>query len=271
MTTFLRQMPASRLRGGYLVRGQHGATVADIAATVFDESYRRPVKGGGPLDYVSRWRLNEGAGTAVADSGRQGTNAGTLIGAPAPAWVEGRDGRALSFAGGAVRIASASGLGLVQEAHTISCWLKVAAWATTATIVIFRDTAGTAANSINLAAGKITVARWGGAVMAQASFVPSLGQWHHVCWTCTGDTGIGSSGVGVLYVDGIPFEGADVFLQYAPIQQIYFSGYDGSNDPYVGDMDDVRFYNRALSAPEVAAIHAGDFASIASGQAALFI
>src|SRR5512133_4349040 len=48
---------------------------------------------------VGWWRLDDGAGTAVADSSEGGHNGSFVTGAPA--WVQGKFGGALKFEGGA--------------------------------------------------------------------------------------------------------------------------------------------------------------------------
>ncbi|MEM7395833.1 MAG: LamG-like jellyroll fold domain-containing protein, partial [Verrucomicrobiota bacterium] len=84
------------------------------------------------------------------------------------------------------------------------------------------------------------------------------GAWHHVAFTRSG-------GLGVLYIDGIPFGSNTVpaaaldvdvtGLMFGQEQDALGGGFTPAQD-LDGKMDDVGFYNRALTASEIAGIHA---------------
>jgi prepilin-type N-terminal cleavage/methylation domain-containing protein len=78
--------------------------------------------------------------------------------------------------------------------------------------------------------------------------------WHYVSGTYE-STG-GSSGNGVIYIDGAPvqedviYQGSiDSFDDGTPIR---IGSYDGDNQPFLGSIDEVAIWSRALGADEVA-------------------
>jgi hypothetical protein len=77
--------------------------------------------------------------------------------------------------------------------------------------------------------------------------------WHHVVFTF-------SNGVVTGYVDGtpVPFS-LNTFTTTSLLQWaygLYIAAYDSNfSNPYIGSLDDLRIYNRALSAAEVSALY----------------
>ena len=198
-------------------------------------------------DFAGRWALDDGSGSSAQDASGNGHH-GTLAGATLPSWIAGRVGSgALHFASGAtVSIAAITGFAATNVAHTLACWMRVASWID-ADVIICRDNAGSGANTLQIRDGLPAVARWGGAINVQAAVAPSVDAWHHYAWTTAGD-----GGAGTLYIDGVAVATDTVFLQTAPIEQIYLSTWNGTDSAFTGDLDEVRFYNRQLTAAEVA-------------------
>jgi len=94
-----------------------------------------------------------------------------------------------------------------------------------------------------------------GGQYAELNYALPLATWHHVVFTF-------SSGVMTGYVDGVqvPFvsntfkTSTSTLPNYA--YNLYLAAYDGSlDDLFIGSLDDVRLYNRALSATDVAALY----------------
>ena len=75
------------------------------------------------------------------------------------------------------------------------------------------------------------------------------GQWRHVVVTYD------RSGYATGYVDGTPVGSVDISAITAPIQGQVYIGYDDYGGPgsFSGAIDDVRIYNRILTADEIAA------------------
>jgi hypothetical protein len=77
--------------------------------------------------------------------------------------------------------------------------------------------------------------------------------WYHVAITSDG------SGNRCLYVNGV-CENSDTGQQFGQSQPNFYIGADVSyyNNYFLGDVDDVHVYNRALSAQEIQQLYAGE-------------
>ena len=181
------------------------------------------------LGLVGYWPMNEGTSTQAGDfsgNGKMGTlstNGGSI-----PTWTYGRRGNALNFNGtnGYVSVGSA-GSGI----QTISFWMK--ANVTASKKVIDLD-GGTHLVELN-SSSQVTATGFASPTVyvdgSSASAVVDTG-WHHVAITT--DTGFAASAMDIGRVS---------------------AGY------FNGTIDDVRIYNRALSASEVAKLYANNTSS----------
>lgn len=77
---------------------------------------------------------------------------------------------------------------------------------------------------------------------------PAARQWHHVVWTSDGSNG-------VMYVDGVQVDADAIAPQTGTVGLIYLSTYDQADNDFIGKLDDVRIYNRAITAAEVTRIY----------------
>jgi len=221
-----------------------------------------------------QYTFDEGTGTFAADAGASGTNTGVLVGAAKPAWVPGRTGAgALSFSGnGAYNQTN-------QSAVQVSSNL-IAPLGTTSTLAAWVKTTQTGSNNHQQAPaitgvdqqGTTSDINWGtlnasgqiGIYVGDTGGVYSTspindGQWHHVAMTRDATTGQVQ-----LYIDGV-LNGSSTLAAATGIKaaQFYLIGAltDRSSAGYVtganyfnGQLDDVRIYNRVLSALEISQI-----------------
>jgi hypothetical protein len=220
-----------------------------------------------PVDVYS---FDEGAGTIAGDS--VGTNTGVLVGATKPQWVPGQIGSgALSFSGtGAYNQTN-------QSAVQVSSNL-VASLGTTSTLAVWVKTTQTGSNTHSQApaitgvdqAGTTSDINWGtlnasgqiGIYVGDSGGVYSTtpvndGQWHHVAITRDAFTGQVQ-----LYIDGV-LNGSAALDVGTKAAQFYLIGAltDRNNAGYVtganyfnGQLDEVRIYNRVLTATEISAL-----------------
>ena len=221
---------------------------------------------------VIQYQFDEGSGTFAADSGTGGTNTGVLVGTTKPAWVAGRIGTgALSFSGtGAYNQTN-------QSAVQVSSNL-IAPLGTTSTLTAWVNTTQVGSNTHSQApaitgvdqAGTSSDINWGtlnatgriGIYVGDTGGVYSTnpvndGQWHSVAMTRDATTGQVQ-----LYVDGV-LNGSSTLDTGVKAAQFYLIGAltDRSSTGYVtganyfnGQLDDVRIYNRVLSASEISQI-----------------
>ena len=194
--------------------------------------------------------FDEGNGTMTKDySGNE--NNSTITGA---SWAEGKIGQALSFDGvdDYVEIPHSESLAITKA-------ISIEAWFNTATktlpnnhrmIFSFRSGTYLSLYSNGYAYPLFSLYIDGTSRAVNSNFSPSIGKWHHVVGTWDGVTMS-------IYVDGVlrnsasPRTGTlDTGTTSKFVGKYTISGYE-----FYGLIDEVRVYNRALSADEVRALY----------------
>ena len=206
--------------------------------------------GGSGNGLVAHWKLDETSGTTAADSSGYG-HAGTLVNGPT--WVAGQVGGAVQFAGGSqcivadnVPVNTTGG-----DCNTVAFWMK---WDGTENQMPFGWNGlydlwfNNGSFGINTAQSDI----YGIASTGLAS------QWVHVAVVFP--NGVPSAANAKIYINGVQQTitqrlGSSVSRTATPGVLISGWGNDG-NYKFSGTIDDVRIYNRELSAGEVAALGA---------------
>ena|GEM_PF-1621226 len=191
--------------------------------------------------------LNEGSGVTTADRSGNGNN-GTVNGA---VWVDGRFGKALSFAGGdTVLLAESASLKLGTQ-MTVSTWIKGSTIPGSYAAIVQKD--GAALRNYGLfIAGSDQPANQGKALFSLSSATPNDwrgpmtdisvidGNWHHIAGTY-------DSAAMRIYVDGV--ERGSVAVDVVPADTGNGVSIGGG---FTGIIDELRFYGRVLSAGELA-------------------
>lgn len=200
---------------------------------------------------VGYWKLDESAGTIAYDfSGNNST--GTIVGAPTS--TTGQVGQALNFNGGQY-IDTGSNSITGTNPFTLMAWIKATGFSqyggavsigasVTGQSAYIGAVAGAQAGISNSIGGGFYGSNYG-------SGITTTGQWVHVAMTFSG----GSGGTAIIYVNGKN----SVSQTYTPnlastYRRIGRIGSDTIYD-FGGSIDDVRVYNRALSATEVKSIY----------------
>jgi len=192
---------------------------------------------------VAHWAFDEDSGTIAHDSTPNGLD-GTLEGDPQ--WVEGKIGNALDFDGDGDYVdCGADGFDITDQI-TITAWIKVTAFDTAHQAIVTKGD------------GAYRIARQGdesylafactgtGGYKTMGSENPNDGEWHHVAGVYDGTTIY-------LYVDGIV---DNTTASTGPIDSQTWPLYIGENAQQTGRewnglIDEVRIYNRGLSAQEI--------------------
>lgn len=91
---------------------------------------------------------------------------------------------------------------------------------------------------------------FGNRELARASAAATLESWHHFAYVIT-------SQASELYLDGVLVGGSEVALTNRTAIQAFVGSVDGSRQFYRGALDELRVYERAFSASELAAVAAG--------------
>jgi len=201
------------------------------------------------LGLVGYWSFNEGSGTTATDFSGNG-NTGTLTNGPT--WVDGKRGKGLSFDGSDdyVALGSNSIFTFGTNDFTASGWIYIRS--ATGIMNIFNvgsASAGSYSLYWNNGNSKIQSVRYGDtADSGLTTQTLSVGQWYHVVATR-------SSGAAKVYINGVLDSGASysmgsITANTGAIGNTWLSITTGN-----GSIDEVRIYNRALSATEVGALY----------------
>lgn len=208
---------------------------------------------------VGWWKLDEGTGTATADSSDSGNN-GTLVNSPA--WVTGRVGPfALSFTGTTpyVSVTNSGNLNnLYQSGMTVTAWIKPvnAGGGGRGRIIDFDNNAGGwffcmyTSSTIQFLSDEFDTT----AAYRVSSSAITLNSWQHVAATWDGSAFGGNIH---LYVNGAAADSSTIVNgvgAQSGESGIPFTIGNRTVDSargFNGSIDDVRVYNRILSAAEI--------------------
>ncbi|MEM2987857.1 MAG: LamG domain-containing protein, partial [Candidatus Bathyarchaeia archaeon] len=199
---------------------------------------------------VGYWSFNEGKGTTATDFSGNG-NKGSLVNGPT--WVKGRYGKALKFDGVDDYVNMGNSLSYSPAVITIGVWIKPASTqSTNGRIVNIQDAANKNYDiSILSSTYKIQVINWNGSsasVDITSTNAVQANQWSHIVAI------IGNSD-NRLYING-KLEASSTSASSQPSSSTLSIGRHLTNGWYFnGLIDDVRIYNRALSASEIQALY----------------
>ncbi len=226
------------------------------------QATRKTVSNQGLVGY---WSFDEGAGTVAGDSSGNGNN-GTIIGAT---WTDGKRGKALSFDG----INSYVDVNLINSgltgSQTISAWMKSNGPPTGKPHQTVLATDNTYLYGVKLMTYKNInrVGLWvGNGSSAYEAFVNANvndGKWHFVSGVYDYN-----AGTVTIFIDGVaysPINSGQITVNISTFGKIG-RDYHNSDYSYNGLIDDVRIYNRALSAGEIQKLYEQSSATINSSQ-----
>ncbi len=213
--------------------------------------------GGGDITtgLIAWWKFDDGSGTTATDSSGNG-NSATLQGSPLPTWVgSGKIGtNMLNFTGGTGGVHGPV-LAVSTASRTIAAWVRLSSLSPSVSMVLGCDSGGYYEIGIN-STGKLAVyfRTFGGHNVSYdgtGSNTLTTNTWYHVSATYNPSTGL----VGYVNaaVDGTA--GADGNMDTDGVN--FNIGYDQNNSGRScnGDIDDVRVYDRALTATDILTLY----------------
>ncbi|HVY39162.1 MAG TPA: LamG domain-containing protein [Polyangia bacterium] len=236
-----------------IVDGASGSTLPALTAGALR------VEDPSESNLVAYWKLDNAQGTTFRDYSGNG-NTGTMF--PGSSWVTSSlpsigydDPAALSLDGSSgYATMGATNLPALNGTMTISFWAYWPSVSGTATTGqnMFVLTDGATYDQIGLWHDQ-TLAMWnnGGTNMLSASSTPASG-WHHIAYTFDGTTR-------KFYVDGGTPTTSTTATYGGTASIVYFGTYNGTNELFNGKLDDVRIYNKALTATQIASLAAGRY------------
>jgi len=194
---------------------------------------------------IGWWTLDEGTGTTVADASGNGSS-GTFQGHPK--WVAGMVQGAVEFDGSSSIDFGTTTRLQVTDALTIACWIKPVSFGGERS-VCGRD------GSYALKSSGTQLRFTTPGILDHTGTTTTLqaGTWQHVAATFKA----GQAGGLVFYINGVE------------AQKLNASGLNAGTGPfrigtnqwseaYIGAIDDMRLYDRVLTAAQIAEVHAGD-------------
>ena len=228
------------------------AVSADRTFTTAAQPPPPPPPSTGPVGY---WKLDEPSGALAADSSGNGRTGFLLNG---PLHVAGRLGEALYFNGVNEGVSIPHAAVLDAYPMTVSLWMSTTA-GTLGSLVNKYVPASFGGYQVFTSGGNLCAWYfrdasnyvWDGSGCTLATPGFNDGQWHHVAFI------IDASG-GRLFVDGTlrmtqPWTGTPGAT--TTTQGLSLAQYPGTASPFLpGRLDDVRIYNRALSAADVSSL-----------------
>ncbi len=230
-------------KGVYVLR----LTACEGSKCAFDEVVIT-VQEGVPAGH---WQFNEGTGAIALDSSGNGHD-GTLLNMDESDWVSGKDGTALDFDGVGDRVQIYGYKGIEGDvSRTVCAWIRTTD--TKGEIVSWGPNAMPGGRWVILTEsnGHLRVEVGGGSIVG--STLVCDGAWHHVAAVLEND---GSPNVGEirLYVDGVrdaPSSIGDQAIDTVLGPDVKIGLWGGGQGYFEGIIDDVRIYDRALSAEEI--------------------
>jgi len=218
-------------------------------------------------ELIGWWPLDDGAGSTLAHDSSKHGNDGTLVSLdPASVWVAGRSGTGLNVeTAGYVNVPDSASLDTVTEQVTIAGWGYLDGTVTDYATIASREDGSTIDQHYHISVdatdyptcflktdtGQVRLTQQT-AVVRQA--------WVHIACTYDGSTGR-------LYVDGQLIGGLgtqSLTGRFVPDSNPFILGANGNGvgdvnvtERFPGRIDEIMLYRRALSAAEIAQLHAG--------------
>jgi prepilin-type N-terminal cleavage/methylation domain-containing protein len=206
-----------------------------------------------PSGLVGYWNFDEGSGTIAYDTSGNNNN-GTWNGSSSYA-----AGKVGNYAGGFngnndyVAISAGSALEALSNTGSISAWIDYSLSTSSLRTVV--DLGGTGTHGLVLFASDAgpnqPVFQYGSGaatILIGAPTIP-VGTWYLIAGTWA------PSGAG-LYINGVLVASTSTAPSITPYSTTMYIGTNGGGSRYMdGEIDDVRVYNRALSAAEVMALY----------------
>jgi hypothetical protein len=223
----------------------------------YTETFNVTLYAGTPINetgLVGYWNFDEGAGTIAHDSSGN-NNDGTIYGAT---WTSGKIGNALQFDGidDSVRIPDSASLNIAGDKISITAWVKRLGSGTRNGIIVMKQAppgAWDASYGVVISEGVINTGKIGlsldtgwGWTDHWSNSVLNSNEWYHFCGTYDGSKV-------KIYLNGILDAEYDVTGNIVPKSGPLSIGHEDAWDPeyFNGLIDEVKVYNRSLSAEEV--------------------
>src|SRR2546427_6277755 len=196
------------------------------------------------------YRFDEGSGSLANDSSGNG-NTGSLLGGTT--WTAGQLGQAVNFDGVSGNLTDSTTTGLNLSATlTIAAWINPSDVSATYHTLVANGVAGLRGYGANLINGRLNFIKVGSADVT-SSVLLSAGTWQHAAITWNAATGEVK-----FYMNGTLAQTIiNSSVQSAPLDtdKLLVSLWLNGGSYFAGAMDELRIYNRVLSATDILALY----------------
>jgi hypothetical protein len=193
---------------------------------------------------VGFWSLDESSGTVAVDwSGHD--NHGDFVGRPQ--WVDGYDGGGLELDGSSWADCGNPATLQIVGPITIACWIKPAALGGDQGFVALNGSYAFKVSDYDSSDDHLRFTTPGVADHDAFNAILNNGEWQHVAVTFEPEKAVGA----VFYINGDEADRMDASAMSGGSGP-FLIGNNQWNENYTGLIDDVRVYNKALTAEEIA-------------------
>ncbi len=202
---------------------------------------------------VGEWEFDEDASatsTTTYDTSGNGNN-GTLYGSPARASSTCKIANCITFGGSSYAQVSDPSGAFDLNAYTWTAWAKPT-WASgtpayNPAVMALRNTL-TTRMSMHIRSDYSDLDLWNGTSVQPFPYTFQQNTWYHIVLTY-------ASGVASVYVNGARVNGVSYAQGGAANLPLNIGSSNGTTEYFTGTIDDVRIYNRALSADEISQLY----------------
>jgi hypothetical protein len=239
-----RALTAEEIKANY-----DALTAPTVPSTLIPTPAPTPVPSVSDEGLVAEWHFDEGSGTVLRDSSGNG-NDGTIYGAT---WVDEKSGKALSFDGRDDYVEVPTPYSPINE-FSIEAWIKTTS---TARQTIFGGSTGNDKFHPCFGVGYGgTANKAGGCVNRDGTYIHSnvdvnTGYWNHIVLVAN-DGGSSTTNM-KIYVNGVLDADINDPFVIRTWTETHYIGKRESEYYFNGIIDEIRIYNRALSASEIKA------------------
>lgn len=208
-----------------------------------------------PSGLVGYYPLDENSGT-VAHDNSSNTNLGSFVGTPT--WATGKIGQSLTFDGSTQAVNLANPTATQLTTGTVELWMKSSASTGTQTML-----AKYGAWLVGMSSGKPIIYNFATSTTCTGTANIADNAWHSVVVTLQNGVTNGS----IIYVDGVQNQTCTWTPQNQTGTVSMAAQYNGTaySQYFGGSIDQVKIFNRALSAQEVAAEYSAQNAGVETG------
>ena len=237
-----------------MVLKMDAVTVKTSNANLIAASKLLNAAGSIPPGQTGAWKFDETSGTLAADSVGS-ANATLTAGAT---FTVGHSGNALHLAAAGQYAATAGPVAATSGAYTVSAWVRLASTSGIQTAVS-QDGSAVSGFYLQLINGQFAFTVMGadstsaGYVRATGGTTPVANTWYHLVGVR--DAAAGSVS---LYINGSPNATQTLTANWSAAGPLAFGRArwnSGNADPWSGDIDQARVWNRALTSTEVASLY----------------